>query len=138
MMGNEYKKSYRGFVVFLISFLLSMFGGAIVTSMYIPDHTSRIVINLVCIGMALLTFIIYKTEKIYWYNGIEFEDAEKAGSERRKAYAKSHMKLFGIYAACMLVFSICMALLSVTQWVDFAVGAIGICVVAICTVKIKL
>ncbi len=138
MMENEYKKSYGGLVLFFICFLSVMIGGAIAGAIFFAEHMSRVVINVVCIGMALLTFIIYKRDKIYWYNGIEFEDAKKAGKERRNAYAKAHMKLFGIFAICMLAFSAFMVLLSANQWVDFAVGAVGICTVAICTVKIKL
>ena len=137
-MENEFKKSYRGFVLFLICYLSVMIGGAIASGYFLNDHMTRIVINIVCVGMALLTYIIYKCDKIYWYNGIEFEAAEKAGKKRRDAYAKAHLKLFGIFAACMLAFSLIMALLSVSSWVDFTVGAVGICTVAICTVKIKL
>ena len=137
-MENEYKKSYRGFVLFFVCYLSLMIGGAIASAYFLSEHATRIVINILCVGMALLTYIIYKYDKIYWYNGIEFEDAEKASKERRNAYAKAHLKLFCIFAACMLAFSVIMALLSVSPWVDFAVGAVGICTVAICTVKIKL
>lgn len=138
MSNKEYKKSYRGFVVFFITFLALIIGGALLSAEFFADHTCRIVIDLVCICMAALTFIIYKYDKIYWYNGIEFEEGEKAGKERRDAYTKAHFRIFSIYALCVLAFSTINVLLSVNQWVDFAVGTVGLCTAAIFTVKIKL
>jgi hypothetical protein len=46
--------------------------------------------------------------------------------------------MFGMFAALQIVFSIVMGICAITQWVDFAVSAVGLCMVAIGTLKIKL
>ena len=134
----EYKKSYKGLVIFFVCFIVAISGFAFLSGMYFYQHIARVSISVVNVALAALTFVIYKTQYIYWFNGISFNDAKEAGEERRKAYALSHFKLFGVYAALQLVFSTVMGFLSVTQWVDFAVAAVALCMVAIGTLKIKL
>ena len=50
----------------------------------------RISMNVCILDVALLAYIIYKTECVYWYNGTEFKEAVAAGSERRKEFAWKH------------------------------------------------
>ena len=134
----EYKKTYKGLILFFATLCLILIGGAVLFGIYLPMHMSRFTVCCISASMAVLTYIIYKTQNIYWYNNISYEEAERAGEKRRKAYAFAHLKLFGILFICQILFSIIMALLNVNQWVDFTVGVIALCTVAICTVKIKL
>ena len=53
------------------------------------DSHLQIVIymNIVVISIFVLSLIIYLTENVYWYNGVEFSEALEAGTEKRKAIA---------------------------------------------------
>ena len=133
----ELKKSYKGFVVWMICFLICCFGSAFLG---IEDAAlaTRITMNVMTLSVAILTYIIYRTGYIYWYTGITYEEAVKVSEERRKAYAYKHWKLFGSFAGAYLVFSVVMHLLQVGFWVDILVGTLGLVVVAVRTMWFKL
>ena len=134
----EYKKTYKGLILFFATLCLILIGGAMLFGIYLPMHMSRFTVCCISASMAVLTYIIYKTQNIYWYNNISYEEAERAGEKRRKVFALTHLKLFGILFICQIVFSAAMALLRASQWVDFTAGSLALCIVAIYTVKIKL
>ena len=134
----EYNKTYKAFVLFFLIMCVLMIGGAVLFGIYLPPHSSRYIIWCISACMAALTFIIHKTGYVYWYNNISYEEAKKAGEDRRRAFSLSHLKLFGIFFVCQTVFSVAMALLNVSQWVDFSVGCVSLCIIAIYTVKFKL
>lgn len=131
------KKSYKGFWLWMLIFLVTMFGSALLP---IEDTAviTRITTNICVLNVVLLAFIIYKTECVYWYNGTEYKDAVEAGTERRKAFAWSHLKRFGIFAVVFLVYSLVSYFLKIPYGIDVAVATIGMCVTAICTIRIKL
>lgn len=133
----ELKKSYKGFVIWMIIFLSGMFGCA-----FLPiddgDMMCRIVLNECIILLAVLTFIIYKTEYVYWYNGTTYEEALEAGSERRRVFAWKHFRDFGVFALAFLVFSIVAQLLKMGIWNDIVIATVGIVAVAIGTIRFKL
>ncbi|MBQ8326374.1 MAG: hypothetical protein IJX86_04820 [Lachnospiraceae bacterium] len=133
----ELKKSYKGFVIWLIAFLAVMIG-----TVFLPiedyELMTRITYNIPAIFVSLLAFIILKTENVYWYNGISFEQAVAAGSLRRREYAGRHFKRFKIFSDVFLLFSIVAQSLGFSHWIDFAVLFGGIIAVAISTVKIEL
>ena len=134
----EYKKTYKAFVLFFLTMCVLIIGGAVIFGIYLPAHSSRYIICCIGACMAALTLLIHKTGCVYWYNGISFEEAEKAGEKRRKAYSLAHFKLFGVYFICQIVFSLVLALAGVSQWVDFSIGCVVLCVIAIYTVRFKL
>ena len=72
----ELKKSYKGFIVWMICFLVCCFGGAFLG---IEDAAlaTRITMNVMTLSMAVLTYIIYRTGYIYWYTGITYEEAAR-------------------------------------------------------------
>lgn len=133
----EYKRSYKGFVIWVILFLAVMIGSIFIPLTDIEMHL-RIDTNICTIMITLLTFIIYKTQNIYWFNGIEYEEALKAGESRRKAYAFKHFKYFSVLSIIVLVFSIIMYITSQSPWIDFIIGMLGLIITAISTIKIKL
>ena len=81
---NQYKESYKGLVGMILGFVVLMFLFPFLTDLQ-GKFTAVISMNLVNLWVALLSLVIYKTEYIYWINGVSYEDAVKAGSERRKA-----------------------------------------------------
>ena len=132
-----YRKSYKGFVAGLIIFLALMVGIILLPAEneYLP---MRLTMLLVVWYMAALSFHVWRTEQIYWYNGTDFEAAEAAGSERRKAFAWRHFRVFGVFALIMTALSCGMQLLGWSAWIDFTVGTVGICVAGFMTIPIKL
>ena len=133
----ELKKSYKGFLLWMLIFVVTMLGCAL-----LPIEESavltRIVMNVCVLNIVLLAFIIYKTEYVYWYNGTEYKQAVEAGSERRKAFAKKHLKRFGVFAVLYLAYSVVAQLSQVPYGVDIAIASVGMVVVAISTIKFKL
>lgn len=133
----ELKKSYKGFVIWMICFVAFCFGCPFLG---IEDAAllTRMIMNVMILSVALLVYMIYRTGYIYWYTGITYEEAAKVSEERRKEYAYKHWKLFGIFAGAYLVFSVVMHLLQVGFWVDILVGTLGLVVVAVRTIWFKL
>ncbi len=133
----ELKKSYKGFAAWMTAFMAVSFGIA-----FVPVKDAgillRLVMNVCILSVALLAFIIYKTGYVYWYNGISYEDAVKAGQERRKVYAWKHVRCFGGFALVFLVFSIIAQVCHISYWWDIVLGTVGIVGVAISTVRYKL
>lgn len=132
-----YKKSYTGFVLGLIAYLVCMFG-----LVFIPEVDARLAIRLIMLltawFMAILTFYIWRTERVYLYNGTSFEDAEAAGSERRKEFAWKHLRVFGMFALIQTVLACAMHLFGWSSWIDFTIGTIGIVIAACGTIPFKL
>ncbi len=133
----ELKKSYKGFVLWFFLFVVSLFSCA-----FLPIEDSNIItsigLNVLIISVVVLSFVIYKTEYVYWYNGVYYEEAVEAGSERRKAYAWKHFRDFGLFAAAFLVFSIIARAFDIGIWNDIVIATVGIIAVAIGTIRFKL
>lgn len=135
----ELKKSYKGLVLWLAGYLAVCF----LPLCFVSETTTesfymRYILNATAIAMAVLTGIILKTEAVYWYNGTDYESAVKAGSERRKEFARKHFDVFFWFAVLFLLLTVLTVVLKVSYWVDFAVGTVGICAAAISTVRFKL
>ena len=134
---NQYKESYKGLVGMILGFVVLMFLFPFLTDLQ-GKFTAVISMNLVNLWVALLALVIYKTECIYWYNGVSYEDAENAGSERRKAYAMQHLRRFGIYAGAFVLYSLVSCIVGFHIAIDFIIAGIGIVSVAVSTIRIKL
>ncbi len=131
------KKSYTGFVVSLVIYVALLIGIAFLPGMY-ANLVMRLTMLTTAWYLAGLSFHVWKTEQIYWYNGTTFEDAVAVGAERRKTFAWKHFRIFGIFALLMTVLSCAMQLLGWSAWIDFTAGTIGICVACFMTIPIKL
>ena len=131
------KKSYKGFVWWMIAFLAGL---AAICFLPVKDESvlMRLIMLLMSWYVAALAFYVWRTEQIYWYNGTPFEEAEAAGSERRKAFAWQHFRIFGMFALLQTVLSCAMHLLGWSAWIDFTFGTVGMCVAAFRTMPIKL
>lgn len=131
------KKSYTGFILWMVGFVAAM-----LAICFIPVEDEQVLMRLILLLMAWsvtgMAFIIWKTESVYWYNGTTFEEAEAAGSERRKAFAWKHLKIFGVYALAASVLSALMQLLGWSAWIDFTLATLGLVVAACMTIPLKL
>lgn len=121
----------------MLIFLITMLGSALLP-IEGGEILLRISMNVCILNVALLAYIIYKTECVYWYNGTDFKEAAEAGSERRKEFAWKHLKRFGGFAIVFLVYSIISYQLKIPCITDAAVAIIGMFVAAFSTIKIKL
>ena len=132
-----YRKTYTGFVIWLAVFIVLLFG-----VIFLPVNDvavmTRLIANLCTLGMAHLTWLIWKNERVYWYNGVSFEEAESAGSERRKAYAFRHFRLFGGYALAALAITVAAYLAHLPWWIDFTALCVGLIAAAFRTLSYKL
>lgn len=132
-----YKKSYTGFILWMVGFV-----AALLAICFIPVEDEQVLMRLILLLMAWsvtgMAFIIWKTESVYWYNGTTFEEAEAAGSERRRAFAWKHLKIFGVYALAASVLSALMQLLGWSAWIDFTLATLGLVVAACMTIPLKL
>lgn len=131
------KKSYTGPIVWMIVFI-----GALTAFSFLPfDNTEvlmRVILLLMGWGIAVLAFIIWRTEQVYWYNRTSYKEAAAADSERRKAFAWKHLRVFGGYALGLSAFVALMHLLGASAWIDFTVGTVGLVAAACFTIPIKL
>lgn len=134
---KTYAKSYKGLVLWFLGFLVLVFCIPI-----LPTQNANLltlaVMNLMSLSMAVLTWIIWKNEKIYWYNGIEFEKAKQATREQRKRYALRHAKRFTFFALAGLVYSAVAFHWNIPIGFTITVMGLGIVAVALSTIKIKL
>ncbi len=69
----EYRKSYRGFVLWLAGYTTLMF-----FPLLLPPETDaglvlRLIQNLTSASLAGLMWIIWRTENVYWISGTTFE-----------------------------------------------------------------
>ena len=98
-----YKKTYSLFIVWVLFFFMILFGAVtMLQSVSIfPQIKLLIVFNVVNLLVALLCFLIYKTQYVYWISGISYDEANKASSSSRKLFAKAYLisfsKVLGIY-----------------------------------------
>lgn len=131
------KKSYTGFVVWLIGFVV-----LIMLPSFLPTEDIglivRLIDNIMTISLEILMLIIYKTEKVFWINGVSYEAAVEAGSDRRRAYALRYVKRFGIFAATFLLYSVIAQVLRLPFGIDIAAVTVGIVVCAFSTMQFKL
>lgn len=133
----EFKKSYKGFIIWMIVFMISIFFIALLP---IEDESIaiKLVSNITSIDLTILTYIIYKTEYIYWYTGLNYEDALKAGSDKRKEYGYKHFKTFLHYSVIVFIYSIFAYCLGIPYWIDILIFVFGVIITVISTMRIEL
>ena len=133
----ELKKSYKGLVVWLMLLLGSMLALAFIP---VTDEALmiRILLNVCTLELTLLTYIIYKTGYVYWFTGVNYEDAVAVGEERRKLYALKHLNVFGKFSLLLLGYSLLAHVLGFYFWIDIILMGVGVVSVAISTMKFEL
>ena len=133
----EYKKSYKGLTVWMILFLAAVFAIPFIPGANAAQMT-RLTVAATLWGCFALMAVILVTEQVCWINGVTFEQARDAGSERRKAFAWAHVKRFGwaglIGTAVMLV----AYLLGWPFWIDMTVCFALLIAAALSCIGVKL
>ncbi len=87
------KKSYKGYIVWMILFCVGMELMMIVGLKNLKLF-SLILGNYTLMMITLLTGMIYKNECIYWYSQMSYQEAIEATSMSRKKYAYKHFIRF--------------------------------------------
>ncbi len=130
------KKSYFGLIIWII-----VYCGACTAAVFLPVSEQvilRLINVITMVGLCVLTAVIYKTEYVYWYSGITYEQAAAAGSQRRKEYAGKHLRIFWGLSALFIIFTIIMQLLGFNALIDEGVMIFGILAAAIRTMFYRL
>ena len=99
------KKSYKGFIAWLVLFCVGMFVIIFIDIKNI-NLVGLVLGNYMFITLAILTGMIYKNEAIYWYTGISFQEACAVTSKQRKEYAYKHFIRFLMVCLGYFVYSI--------------------------------
>ena len=133
----KYKKSYKGLIIYFIVFfaILILVGVLSVWKDFVPE---LVIANTMTVGVSGLMYVIYKTENIYWINGLEYEKALLAGSERRKKFALQHLKRMGAATIFGLVLSGVSFIFGWNLWITYIVVIIIFVGVTISTINIEL
>lgn len=133
----EYKKTYKGLILWLIAFMFGLPGLAALPFRD-SEILAKVILNVCALFIVLLAYMIYRTEAVYWYNGTSYEDALLAGSERRKAFARRHLGCFGRFAVCFLLYSLVSEVCHLHMMIDTLVFTVGCIGAAVATIPYKL
>ena len=131
------KKSYKGFILWLI-----VFGVIIAVLCHMPFQDDALMIRLIfnscSIFVTVLMYIVYKTDKIYWLNIVSSEDIARSDYQRQKIYTKKLFKRFAKFAAGYLVLSLLLHIIGISMLVDVIVFMIGFIAITFSSTTIKL
>lgn len=131
------KKSYKGFIIWTIAFLAVSMG-----SLFLPVADGRLLTRIylaICaLSVTILTLMVYVNGRVYWYNGVDYDEAVSAGVERCKVYAFRHFVRFGICTIIYMVFTAAMHILNVGILADILMFGAVFLAAAVSTIKIKL
>lgn len=138
MKENEYKKTYKPLILWLILFPLI----AIVIPLRFINASEKILalalMTISLVAIYLLMLLIYKGEYVYWINGgPSFEEARQAGSEKRREYARAHLDIFLKYTLLGLIYLPVSLILNFSMWIDMLFIFMLIVIAALKTAGIK-
>lgn len=134
---KEYKKSYLGLVIIILIYFISLACLFFLKNLD-PNTITHITGILTVIFVFSITFVIYLTGYIYWYNGISYEDALNKTKEERKIYAKKIMLIFLVFLSLYLIYSLFAIIFKFPYYGTILVLTVGLIVSAISTIKVKL
>lgn len=131
------KKSYKGFIAWLVLFCVGVLA---IIFMDIKDINlvGLVLGNYMFISMTILTGMIYKNEAIYWYTGISYQEACNITNIQRKKYAYRHFIRFLIVCLGYLIYSIIAYFLSFSFGMSIIICCLLMTVCALSTISIKL
>ena len=130
------KKSYKLFILWIVLLFVLLYS---VVFLDISDSLSiKFEIMVLNIALLILFIIIYKTESIYWINGVSYKEAKAMTSEQRKYYAMEHLKLFLKGALVTLIYCVLSYFLKISMFIDIIVATIILIITAIRSISIKV
>ena len=136
---KEYKKSYTGFLIILLLYLIAAF-----LPIFIPVIHDRpgAVTAWLCFATALfvfaMIFYIYKSEKLYLFSGITYEQATKLTPEQRRNYAYLHVKKFLPATVILIAYSLLAFIAKLPDALSIVVMCLVLVAAAFSTMKIKI
>ena len=85
------KATYKGFILWQMFFVASLILAVLPED---RDLAARLCFLIALFDLVILMLIIYLTERIYWLTGISFQQAQAAGSYKRKRLAYEQLMRF--------------------------------------------
>lgn len=136
---QEYVETYKPLIAWFFSIITAAVLFLMVWKSYENiDNLVKIFLGIIMIMIDVLFAIIYKGEYVYWFSfGPNFQKAQSAGSEKRKAYVWKYFRTFLIASACLFVFLILSSILAFPYKFDFIVFGIIIVVAGFAIIPIK-
>lgn len=139
---NDFKKSYKLLVIYMLSFFVILIIFSFIIGFFgesIGEKTvSMFFLHLNSLFIWGISFMIYKTERVYYYNYISYEKANKAGSEARKKYAYIHMRIFTFTFLIFIIYTGVSYIFNINILLDTLVWTILVITAAISTIMVKL
>ena len=136
---KEYKKSYTGFLIILLLYLIAAF-----LPVFIPAIHDRpgAVTAWMCFATAVFVFVmifyIYKSEKLYLFSGVTYEQAAKLSPEQRRNYAYLHVKKFLPATVILIAYSVLAYIAKLPDALSIVILCIVLVAAAFSTMKIKM
>lgn len=136
---KEYKKSYTGFLIILLLYLIAAF-----LPIFIPVIHDRpgAVTAWMCFATAVfvfaLIFYIYKSEKLYLFSGVTYEQAAKLSSEQRRNYAYLTLKKFLPATVILIAYSVLAFIAKLPDALSIVILCLVLVAAAFSTMKIKI
>ncbi|MCR5722726.1 MAG: hypothetical protein K6G72_10335 [Lachnospiraceae bacterium] len=136
---KEYKKSYTGFLIILLLYLIAAF-----LPIFIPAIHDRpgAVTAWMCFSTAVFVFVIifyiYKSEKLYLFSGVTFEQAAKLSSEQRRNYAYLTLKKFLPATVILIAYSVLAFIAKLPDALSIVILCLVLVAAAFSTMKIKV
>ncbi len=136
---KEYKKSYTGFLIILLLYLIAAF-----LPIFIPVIHDRpgAVTAWMCFATAVfvfaLIFYIYKSEKLYLFSGVTYEQAARLSSEQRRNYAYLHVKKFLPATVILIAYSVLAFIAKLPDALSIVILCLVLVAAAFSTMKIKI
>lgn len=136
---KEYKKSYTGFLIILLLYLIAAF-----LPIFIPVIHDRpgAVTAWLCFATAVfvfaLIFYIYKSEKLYLFSGVTYEQAARLSSEQRRNYAYLTLKKFLPATVILIAYSVLAFIAKLPDALSIVILCLVLVAAAFSTMKIKV
>ena len=136
---KEYKKSYTGFLIILLLYLIAAF-----LPIFIPVIHDRpgAVTAWMCFATAVFVFVmifyIYKSEKLYLFSGVTYEQAARLSSEQRRNYAYLTLKKFLPATVILIAYSVLAFIAKLPDALSIVILCLVLVAAAFSTMKIKM
>lgn len=104
--NNAYeKKTFKTFIILMITCLLSPFVFNSSLSSFLREEVIFKLIFIYITGVIILiSYIVYKKERVYWISSYTYSDALKMTSQERKRIGFKLFKVVGTYFGILVVY----------------------------------
>lgn len=138
----EYQKKSYKLLILWFAFLFILLTSVNLIQVIYPDISTSIFIKILMmllnVALLVLFYLIYKTESIYWINGMSYDKAKSMNSEQRKKYAWDHLIIFFQAFIVSFIYCIISYVLKFPMAIDIIIIPLVIVISAFRTVGIKV